>query len=148
MKKGFTLIELLAVVIVLAVISVVATPIIIDVVEDAKASANKSSVYGIIDSAKLYYAESMLDKDKQYNVENINNIYDLVEVNGEKPSGGKLYVNSDGQVAISIILNNKCYVKDFYGDLQELSSDDENCDLGYVSVDENKPTITLEITGG
>ena len=58
MKKGFTLIELLAVVIVLAVISVVATPIVIDVVNDVKDEANRQTTYGLIDAAKLYYTES------------------------------------------------------------------------------------------
>ena len=47
MKKGFTLIELLAVIVILAVIALIATPIIINLIEDAK----KNSA---INSAKLY----------------------------------------------------------------------------------------------
>ena len=42
MKKGFTLIELLAVIIILAIIALIATPIILNVVEDARISAGKS----------------------------------------------------------------------------------------------------------
>ena len=49
-KKGFTLIELLAVIIILAVIALIATPIVLNVIDNARKSANK-------DSAKLYYME-------------------------------------------------------------------------------------------
>ena len=42
-KFGFTLIELLAVIIILAIVALIATPIILDVVEDARISAGKSN---------------------------------------------------------------------------------------------------------
>ncbi len=47
MKKGFTLIELLAVIVILAIIALIATPIILNIVEDSKKSA-------ATESAKLY----------------------------------------------------------------------------------------------
>ena len=46
-KKGFTLIELLAVIIILAVIALIATPIVLNVIESARKSANKDSAYGL-----------------------------------------------------------------------------------------------------
>ena len=36
MKKGFTLIELLAVIVILAVIALIATPIVINIINNAK----------------------------------------------------------------------------------------------------------------
>ena len=71
-KKGFTLIELLAVIIILAVIALIATPVVLNVVENAKKQANKNSVYGLLDGAKLYYAESLLDTNKQNDTNNQN----------------------------------------------------------------------------
>ena len=103
-KKGFTLIELLAVIIILAIVAIISTPIILDVVEDARSSANKSSANMILSAARNYYAESMLDDTKKYNVENRQDIYNLIELNGEKPKDGKLYLNENGQVALSVIL--------------------------------------------
>ena len=47
MKKGFTLIELLAVIVILAVIALIATPIILNIIEDSKKQS-------IISSAQLY----------------------------------------------------------------------------------------------
>lgn len=38
-KKGFTLIELLAVIVILAIIALIATPLIMDVINDAKEGA-------------------------------------------------------------------------------------------------------------
>lgn len=60
MKKGFTLIELLAVIIILAVIALIATPVVLNVVDNAKKQAAVNSAYGIIDAAKYVYTESLM----------------------------------------------------------------------------------------
>jgi len=52
-KKGFTLIELLAVIIILAVIALIATPIVLNVVDNARESARKSSVGGYADATRM-----------------------------------------------------------------------------------------------
>ena len=36
MKKGFTLIELLAVIVILAIIALIATPIVLDIIDSSK----------------------------------------------------------------------------------------------------------------
>ena len=56
MKKGFTLIELLAVIIILAIVALIATPIILDVVEDARKSAAKSETSMILSGIQSYCA--------------------------------------------------------------------------------------------
>ena len=45
-KNGFTLIELLAVIVILAVIALIATPIIMNAISDAKKGAAKDAAYG------------------------------------------------------------------------------------------------------
>ena len=60
-NKGFTLIELLAVIVILAIIALIATPLTINVINDAKAKADENSAHGVMDGARLYYAEQMLD---------------------------------------------------------------------------------------
>lgn len=94
MKKGFTLIELLAVIIILAVIALIATPVVLNVVEDAKKEAAKNSAYGIIDAAKYQYMESLLDSSVI--VEN-GKTYEakLLPVSGEKPEGGTWQINTE-----------------------------------------------------
>ena len=41
MKKGFTLIELLAVIVILAIIALIATPLILNVIDDSKKERSK-----------------------------------------------------------------------------------------------------------
>ena len=47
-KKGFTLIELLAVIVILAVIALIATPMIMGVIDEAREGAARSSAYAYI----------------------------------------------------------------------------------------------------
>ena len=48
LKKGFTLVELLAVIVILAVIALITTPIIIDSLNTSKKEAFKDSVNSIM----------------------------------------------------------------------------------------------------
>ncbi len=50
--KGFTLIELLAVIVILAVIALIATPIILNLIERARLGAAESSAYAYIEAAE------------------------------------------------------------------------------------------------
>ena len=54
MKKGFTLIELLAVIIILAIVALIATPIILNVVDDARQSAARSEASMIVSGVNNY----------------------------------------------------------------------------------------------
>ena len=49
-KKGFTLIELLAVIVILAIIALIVTPIVSNIIASARNSANARSVEGHIDN--------------------------------------------------------------------------------------------------
>lgn len=58
--KGFTLIELLAVIVILAVIALIATPIIMNVINDAKKGANKDAALGYVKSVETSIAVQMI----------------------------------------------------------------------------------------
>ena len=130
-KKGFTLIELLAVIIILAVIALIATPIVLNVIENARKSANKDSAYGLLDSAKLYYMESLLDESKSLS----GNLIDKINVSGSKPDSGTVYINNKGETAIAVVYDKICYIKNYSEtDLTE-TSDIENCKIKVVYKD-------------
>lgn len=59
--KGFTLIELLAVIVILAIIALIATPVVLGIIDDARKSAAADSAYGVISAAKLHFAETLLN---------------------------------------------------------------------------------------
>ena len=139
MKKGFTLIELLGVVVLLAIISLISTPIILNIIKEAQESANMSSAYLIESSGHNYYAASLLDESKKEKIDNYENIYDELDIQN-KPEFGQLYVNSNDKVAMAVIINNKCYKKDYMTEIEVV--DVSECDLGYMGPDEVKPTIS------
>ena len=82
-KKGFTLIELLAVIIVLSIIALITTPIIFNVIENAKIKSLEKSCYGVIDAVRTKYAEGLLNLNK-ITTGNVNEL----TVAGEKPIAG------------------------------------------------------------
>ena len=130
-KKGFTLIELLAVIIILAVIALIATPIVLNVVDNARKSANKDSAYGLLDSAKLYYMESLLDESKSLS----GNLIDKINVSGRKPDSGTVYINNKGEIALSVVYDKVCFTKN-YEDADLTESDDiNNCKIKVVYKD-------------
>ena len=55
-NKGFTLIELLAVIVILAIIALIATPVVLGIIEDSKKSANKVSAQYMVDAVEKAYA--------------------------------------------------------------------------------------------
>ena len=104
-KKGFTLIELLAVIVILAVISLIATPMILGVIEDAKLKAAEQSVNGYIDAVEKQVITSELTKENQIS----DGIYVLpmekIEVKGSKPTGGWLVIQNGEVTNYSIVMN-------------------------------------------
>ena len=60
MKKGFTLIELLAVIVILAIIALIATPIILGIIKNAKEESNERSVDLYVKAAELAVARENL----------------------------------------------------------------------------------------
>ena len=89
-KNGFTLIELLAVIVILAIIALIATPIILGIINDAREKANERSV-------ELYAAA----------VKNGIAAYQLTGLNAPK-SFSDLTIQYDGDV--------KCSVQELYED--------------------------------
>ena len=71
-NKGFTLIELLAVIVILAIIALIATPIILNMINDARKNSAKSSALGYVDSIEYYAGFSQLGSDIETNGYNVD----------------------------------------------------------------------------
>ena len=93
MKKGFTLIELLAVIVILAVIALIATPIIMNAINSAKKGAAKDSGYGYISAVEYYIAQSYNDDDANNDVA-VNGNFDYDNL--------KLHVNAKGSLPTDV----------------------------------------------
>ena len=95
-KKGFTLIELLAVIVILAIIALIATPTILGVIEKAKKGAAESSALGYIDAIEKQVMINEMDNtatkitDKTYSVTDLKTLG--VTVKGDEPSEGSVTI--------------------------------------------------------
>ena len=78
MKKGFTLVELLAVIVILAIISFITVPIVIDIINDTKESVKLKNIQNIEKAAKLYaISESNLSDEEIKKEITIRQLIDL-----------------------------------------------------------------------
>ena len=109
MKKGFTLIELLAVIVILAIIALIATPMILGVIDDAKQGAAKSSALGYIDAVEKATILAEVSPTSYtaipagvyaYNNAALANL----SVKGEEPSAGWVAIDTDGSVLAAELL--------------------------------------------
>ena len=107
-KNAFTLIELLAVIVVLAIIALIATPIVMNTIKNAKKGAAERSADSYIDAVETTVATSKLDSDGipdgTYTINEDGNLTGNglkepleIEMNGNKPTSGTITIKN-GQV--------------------------------------------------
>ena len=142
-KKGFTLIELLSVIIILAVIALITTPIVLNVVDSSRLEANRDSVYGILDGAKLYYLEGQLDTNR-LGMDGETNLIDKISITGKRPSGGNVYIDDTGLIALSVVYDKVCYKKGFKENEITETNELEECETKIN--DKTAPEITTVVT--
>ena len=127
-EKGFTLVELLAVIVILAVISLIATPMVLGVIEKSKKSAAIESVNGIMDAAEKNMIESMLNGESKtrYDLSNDTSL----SYKGEKPESGILLIDDKGKMSIKAKINGYCVLKTYNGTTPTIV-DDSICEGNY-----------------
>ena len=129
-SKGFTLIELLAVIVILAIIALIATPIILGIINDVRVGARERSIDNIIQAAEMYYAQ---EKMKNVNISNKINIEAIKDkIDGEIPEGGYIILNEAGDAIFNLEFKDKTYVKLSTGEIIE---EPKNADKYYIKVE-------------
>ena len=95
-KKGFTLIELLAVIVVLAVIALIATPIVLNLVKTAKIGSAEQSITGYVKAVENTIIKDMINNkevsDGTYKYNSIE-----ADISGKRPTSGE-YIVKNGRV--------------------------------------------------
>ena len=105
-NKGFTLIELLAVIVILAIIALIATPIILNIIGNAKDESNKRTKELYLDAVKDAIARKNLTEEfnpSECTVKEDGNLLCgdrdlLVEVSGIKPCSGTITFDKKGKI--------------------------------------------------
>ena len=109
-EHGFTLIELLAVIVVLAIITLITTPIVINIINSSKNFANKVSASNFAKEANKYAIEQKIN-----GIIASGNIFDEVSkrMDGKKPEIGVVYSDGNGNIALALVFDNRCYTKEY-----------------------------------
>lgn len=143
MKKGFTLIELLAVIVILAIIALIATPIILGIIKDSKKSSAEMSAKNYIRAVELAISREYM---KNPTVD-LNASYEIIEQgkqikfdNNTEEKKDDIIINVEyegkGLTEGTIILENGKVVKTF----------DIKLNNKYVSI-HNNGDMTFQGTG-
>ncbi len=150
MKKGFTLVELLAVIIIIGIIALITVPIVLSVIGSSKQKALQNSAYGLIESGKIYYSNSLLKPDV-YQIPKtfIGPDYDDLQFNGKKYEG-KLIVENDKKIAVAVYDEGWCAYKlkaDSYVNLEEVGTSSD-CINKIASEETGSSSISCTSTSG
>ena len=171
-KKGFTLIELLAVIVILAIIALIATPIILNMINNARKSASIDSAYGYIEAIEFNNSMAQMD-NKKYTLINdgtdidITTIEDKVKLKGTRPTSGSINiekgkvgsanlcingyeVNYQNNVATVVKKCNETIVKKEYINLSGVLTDSSNNPLSnkLIVVFSDTPHYSLTTSSG
>lgn len=112
-KRGFTLIELLMTLIVIAIVSLIVTPIILNFMNDASYGSARNSAYGLLDAAKSYHTLEMEDKGVTNSVTiTFPNAIDKFEYKGKIPESGTLVIDADGKTVLQAKIGKYCATKE------------------------------------
>ena len=87
-KKGFTLIELLAVIVILAIIALIATPIVLNIIKDSRESAG-------LRSAEMY-------------LKGVETSVATATINNKKIADGTYPITKEGDICLVELISNTC----------------------------------------
>ncbi len=160
-KRGFTLIELLAVIVILAIILLIAMPIVLNIMSDARKGAFESSGRGLVKTVEGQYMKDRLDGapgGREYVFHGEEQISGPeLEFSGRAPTSGTIIVYANGEIEMAIHDGNWCVTKDRentdinpaveYEGVCELPTGggvvvDSNDDIDYV-YDPSSPTLPI-----
>ena len=136
-KNGFTLIELLAVIVILAVIALIATPFVTGAISKAKIGSAKDSMYGYVKAIENELIQSIIDnkttidgtytlKDKTFQYgENVIN----PDIKGTKAESGYVIITNGNITESCLKINN--YNILYNG--ENADKQDKECDGGSIN---------------
>ena len=152
-NKGFSLPELLAVIVLIAMIALITTPIVLNVIEDSSEDVFMENALSLSKAADNYYTSLTLTSDtklpilitfdnKKETNKYINNTTKqcetsnerILEYGGQNPDTGNIYIDNNGNIYIAIFdkESNKCAIKNPGDKTVTITNDSiEECKLDY-----------------
>jgi len=167
MKKGFTLIELLAVIVILAIITLIATPIILGIIEDARNEAKVRSGEIYITAVEQAIIREKMNGSISFNPSSCtitNSVITCegmdeplkVDIDGNLPASGTITFNNDKVDSYNLVIDGKEIVN---GVIQESENFEPEYQIGeevtfnpgdgsrtWNVIGEDENTVTLMLT--
>ena len=124
-KKGFTLIELLAVIVILAIIALIATPIVLNMINNARKRAAESSALGFVDAIEYNngFAQTEQAGYTEINGTDLDATSINVKMKGKKPTGGTVTIENGKVTSANICVEEYTVVYDG----REVTKVDKGC---------------------
>jgi len=134
-KKGFTLVELIATIVILAIIALIAVPVVINQMDNTKEETYKVSVRSLFDSVGTYLASN--DITEYLSTSGIyipdDQIYKNLDLKNDTFISGRIYLDSDQVLRVQNV-SDGTFCAD--GTKSELTVVEGSCDLLDVTVPE------------
>jgi len=127
--------KLIYIILIIAFLTVLATPIILNRIEEKHFVRDKALINEYINKGKEYYKQAQQeDKDIQFG--NYENLYEKITGNSQ----GELFINQSGNVALATIIGKRCYRQTFSENLiiQDFFQD---CTIEDMKNDKTPPIV-------
>ena len=143
-KKGFTLVELLAVIVILAIVALITTPIVLKIINVARKGAFTRTAEMVLKASKSYYLE------KQVNMEPIEDVIFTcnnkeclsqnknLNIHGSM-GNGTVIIRDNGDVSFALSNDTYCAVK--YESSKKINIKKGNCSDIDITNDTTQPII-------
>ena len=99
-NKGFTLIELLAVIVILAIIALIATPIVLGMIEDSRESSKKISAGNVVSAVESAY--NLAYANNMGMVPTLDQVKEAFNMRGATWTGNTIKTNDDVTCTITL----------------------------------------------
>ena len=141
-KKGFTLIELLAVLIILAIVTLIVIPTVSKSIEESKKASTIESGNNLINAVEMY----MVSSKKGYG--SIDVLDSNLNYKGEKPTFGEVTIAKNGKAKMYAYINGYCLTKKYNEEIVAEKTTEEDCTAPASEIYENGEIVYFNVDTG
>ena len=127
----------MAVIVILAVIALIATPTVLNIIEDSRKSAAEASVRNITNAAKTHYMLKMMEGES---VSSIDLSGSVLTYDGDKAKKGNLAYDANGNVIGKMYISGYCVEVNSDGTLASDKISEDECTI-------EEPKIVTHVNG-
>ena len=125
-NKGFTLIELLAVIMIIAVIALIATPLVTSQIDKSRRETLRDSIKVMVNAIRYYQTENEIFDGGTYTVDG-NHLMagdEKIEVDGSILGNGTIIMDENDDATVKIQYEQYCAT----GNVEDLKVERKTCD--------------------